>query len=145
MRVVNQHKYTNVRGFTLLEVLVATVILFSAIAVVSLVYRGAMLSSHKAKSHMLLDSKVPVILTLIQEKIRNSSSGEEQLSGTNNVWGVSYQWQATVESYRPPQPVFSPESGTFEHFPAKFKLWQVNLEVQYEQLVKEFSYKELSW
>lgn len=145
MRFTNQQSYTNARGFTLLEILVATVILFSAIAVVSLVYRGAMLSSNKAKSHILLDSKVPVILTLIQEKIRNSSSGEEQLSGMNKAWGVSYQWQATVESHRPPQPVFSPELGTFEQFSAKYKLWQVNVEVQYEQLVKEFSYKELSW
>ena len=145
MQLSYQSGYSVNRGFTLLEILVATVILFSAIAAVSLVYRGALLSSDKAKSHIILDSKVPLILTLIQDEIRNNATSEQQLSGADTTWNVSYRWQANLESYKPPQPLFSPESGTFEEFAPKFKLWQVKVEVEHEQLIKEFSYKELSW
>ena len=133
-------------GFTLLEVLVASVILFSSIAAVSMVYRGAFLSSEKAENQIYVAGKVPLILASIRDEIRTAKDKTAQtLGGSSTMWQLNYQWNAEVLSFEAPQPVFSPESGKLEYSPPRFKLWQVELTVKYKSIEKSYQFKELSW
>jgi len=134
------------RGFSLVEVLVASVILFSAIASVTMIYRGAFISSKTAEGHVELAGVLPSILSVIRQDIRNQGALPlSELSNQGNAWGVDYQWQATQQSFLPPQPVFSPDSGRLEEFPAKYKLWQVSLILSKDKLHKQYQFNEVSW
>ena len=59
-------------GFTLLEVLLAAFILFLVITSVTLVYRGAILSSGKAERSLLISGSVPSIRMIITEAFRDN-------------------------------------------------------------------------
>ncbi|MFD2168187.1 prepilin-type N-terminal cleavage/methylation domain-containing protein [Thalassotalea euphylliae] len=136
----------NQTGFTLLEILIATIILLSTIGIVTEIYRGALLSSSTATVNVTMSSKVPIIAAQIQQQIRSIEDPSlERASGNGEVFETTYKWEAYVESFRPPIPVFSPESGRMESFPNKFKLWNVKLTVNYKSRSKDYIFKEVSW
>ena len=60
-------------GFTLIEILVASVILFASLAVVSMIYRGAYLSSEKATQHVNISKVLPAVLSTIEYEIQQHS------------------------------------------------------------------------
>ena len=65
-------------GFTLVELLIATIILFSSLAAVSLIYRGAFIASEKASNHVKMVANLPALITQIQQQIKLSTSAREQ-------------------------------------------------------------------
>ncbi len=133
-------------GFTLVEVLVASVILFSTIAVVSMVYRGAFISSEKATSHIAITGVLPSVLANIKQSIRaKGNSPSTELSGNSNAWDVSYQWRASLVSFKSPPDRFEEGSNVLVTPPEKYKLWQVELAIEKSGLVKSYQFKELSW
>ena len=142
-KLANSHR---AHGFTLVEVLVASVILFSSLAAVTLIYRGALLSSTKANQEMASTSVVPVILQHIRSQIRANGNNEaEELSGSGEEWEVNYNWQAVIKSYKPAPPIFDVDSGQYVTQPLKYKLWQVELTMNTQGTERSYSYEELSW
>lgn len=131
-------------GFTLVEVLVASVILFSVIATVSMVYRGAFLSSEKANNHISISGVLPSVLANIRTDIRDNSL-ENSLSGKSEAWGVNYQWQASVIEQKYPPKKFDAFTQKLSEAKIYYKLWQVSLKLGYNGLTKEHVFKELSW
>jgi len=131
-------------GFTLVEVLVASVILFSVIATVSMVYRGAFLSSEKANNHISISGVLPSVLANIRTDIRDNSLGNS-LSGKNEAWGVNYQWQASVIEQKYPPKKFDEFTHQISKAKIYYKLWQVSLTLEYNGLTKQHVFKELSW
>ncbi|WDE00520.1 type IV pilus modification PilV family protein [Thalassomonas actiniarum] len=133
-------------GFTLIEILVASVILFSSIAVVSVVYKGAYLASEKADSHMTIAGAVPIILGNIREKIRGQGNADDiQLHGNDVAWGVVYQWRADQLDFKPPPVSFDIDSGQMIESDNKYKLWQVEVTLTYSNASHTFEFNELSW
>lgn len=133
-------------GFTLVEVLVATIILFSSIATVSLIYKGAYLSSVKSNSHVTLSGVIPVVLSNIRENIRSQGNTElTELSGKERAWGVAYDWDALQVEFKAPPDIFDPDKGTMLVSPKKYKLWEVNLKLTYMLASRNYKYNELSW
>ena len=133
-------------GFTLIEVMVASVILFASIAVVSVVYRGAFISSEKANTHIKVSGMLPSILATIREDIRqqgNSTSIELQHQST--AWQIKYRWQASLLKQKAAQPIFDPDLGEMTSPPQKFKLWAVQLTLEYGNLTQNYQFNELSW
>ncbi len=134
----------NMSGFTLVEVLVASVILFSVIATVSMVYRGAFLSSEKANNHINISGVLPSVLANIRTGIRDNSL-ENSLTGKSEAWGVNYQWQARVIEQKYPPKKYDAFTQQLTKAKIYYKLWQVNLILEYNGLTKQHVFKELSW
>ncbi|GHF80847.1 hypothetical protein [Thalassotalea marina] len=133
-------------GFTLIEVLVATVILISSLAIVSLVYRGAYLSSEKAEHHAMIALATPSVLANMRYSIRNKGNNEATtLTDKGEVWGVSYHWEATLSVFEAPQARLNITTGKLAEEVPKYKLWHVVLSIQFADTVKHFSVKEISW
>ena len=134
------------QGFTLIEILVASVILFSAIAMVSLVYRGAFLSSEKANNHITITGVLPSVLSTIKQSIRNKgNSTANQLSDKNSTWGVDYHWNANLIENKSAPRKLDPFTQQLDNPPLKYKLWLVHLTLVTNGLTKEYNFNELSW
>lgn len=133
-------------GFTLIEILVATVILFTSIATVSVIYKGAYLSAEKANAHVTISGVIPMVLNNIRQDIRAQGNSElTELSGKELAWGVNYNWSAAQIAFKAPPDVYDPDNGNMLSSPNKYKLWQVDLIVSYKVARKSYQYNELSW
>lgn len=136
----------NNSGFTLIEVMVAAVILFSVIATVSMVYRGAFLSSEKANKHIVISAVMPSVISNIQMDIRKKENkSKELLSGKSKAWEVDVQWKATLIEEKHPPKKYDAFTNKLSTAPIKYKLWQVQLTLEHNNSIKEYQYNELSW
>ncbi|GAA5142091.1 hypothetical protein GCM10025767_30180 [Thalassotalea piscium] len=134
------------KGFTLIEVLVATVILIISISAITLIYRGAYLSSDKANNHIVIKTALPSILANIKLEIRGKSNGNEtELSGKGKSWETEYSWQAQLEEFKAAPTRLDVDTGQFVTPPKKYKLWQVTLFLKTNKMQKQYQYKELGW
>ncbi|REL34887.1 type IV pilus modification PilV family protein [Thalassotalea euphylliae] len=131
------------KGFTLLEVLVAGVILFSVVATVALIYKNAMHSLQLSEKHLAISTAVPFLLDEIKDEIRNQSQGSDSLAGEGSNIKAKFYWEASVvKSGRPNRSALN-ENG--DNVKQKFKLWQVSLTMSYNTYVKKYQFQELSW
>ena len=136
----------NNNGFTLIEVMVAAVILFSVIATVSMVYRGAFLSSEKANKHTNLASVLPAVLATIQEEVQvRSRTSVTEINQDSSAWQVNYQWSAKLLKFKAAPEKLDVDSGDFIKPPLKYKLWEVSLVLELNGLSKQYTYNELGW
>jgi len=143
---LKKSKRTQSAGFTLIEVMVAAVILFSVIATVSMVYKGAYLTSEKSNSHIVVSGAVPIILVNIKEHIRaEGDNTATKLSGEDVLWGVQFEWQANLQYIKAAPSQFDPDLGKEIKSPEKYKLWQVILNIHYKSLSQLYKYNEISW
>lgn len=134
----------NNKGFTLVEIMVASVILFTAITLLTFVYRTAILSSEKASNNVKINSMVTLIVSGVQSQIRGTNT-KESLSGAGRIHGVDYQWQSSLLKRSSPPERFDVDSGRLITPPERYYLWQVDLTLTYGSLVKDYHYTEVSW
>lgn len=132
-------------GFTLLEVLIASVILIAAIAAVSLSYRGALVSSEQADKHVQISGVIPVIVSYVAEELRAQDNGQILLNGAGSAWGTSYSWKAELSEFKPPPEQFELDEGQLVSYKPRFRLWAVELNVNFNGVKRSFFYSELSW
>ncbi|MCV2883293.1 prepilin-type N-terminal cleavage/methylation domain-containing protein [Aestuariibacter sp. AA17] len=134
------------QGFTLLEVMVAAVILFAAISLTSLIFKTAYLSGQKANSTFEQNAYLPIFIDNIKIKLRHQhSESASLLRGEEKIMGVTASWQAT-EIAR----AAAPESGLdltqgVEFNPARFALWDVTLRIKSQGVEQEYRYKEVTY
>ena len=133
-------------GFTLVEVLVATLILFATIAAVTMIYRGSFIASQKAEHHVKINAVLPAVLTDIRQYLRsNGNVPRDTWSHSARAWDVDYLWQATLLRHASAPERFDIDTAQFVTPPARYKLWQVNLVLNYKGIEKQYVFKELSW
>jgi len=146
MKMNTPNSFKQISGFTLVEILVASVILFASIAMVSMVYRGAYISSDKADGHINITGVLPAVLATIRDDIRaRGNSNLTELINEANMWDVNYQWQASLLQHKSPPKRYDLDSGSFVIPAKKYKLWQVDLTLKRDNLVKQYQFNELSW
>jgi len=146
MKMNTPNSFKQISGFTLVEILVASVILFASIAMVSMVYRGAYISSDKADGHINITGVLPAVLATIRDDIRaKGNSNLTELKNEANMWDVNYQWQASLLQHKSAPRKFDPFNGGFVTPPKKYKLWQVDLTLKRNNLIKQYQFNELSW
>ncbi|WP_409581990.1 PilW family protein [Vibrio rotiferianus] len=133
-------------GFTLIEVLVAGVILFLVVSMTTLIYRGAALSSHKAERSTYINGMLPLLLDDIQLHIREEGQGDiNHLTADQTMGQLKYQWEAKVFEYRSAPPKLIAEAGMVEEQENRYKLWQVEIKAEYKGYKREYRYVEFSW
>ena len=131
------------QGFTLIEVLVASFILFLVIAGVTMVYRGAVLSSHKAERSLKIASMVEPISEQIRLHIQSSSGAESQGQGT--MGAINFSWNAIQTSQAKAPESLDGESGNITQGNKTFRLWHITLELKLNKATRHYSFSEVSW
>ncbi|MGI2120357.1 PulJ/GspJ family protein [Shewanella oncorhynchi] len=132
------------KGFTLIEVMVAGVILFIALSSMTMVYRTAVISSLKASGNVTFSSNVGLIINTIQGNIRNTHLSEPS-SGEGTVGGVNYKWSTSLIENKGAAKRFDVDEGMWVEQPKKFYLWNVELVVEQGNKTRNYHFKELSW
>lgn len=132
------------QGFTLIEVLVAAFILFLVIAAITMVYRGALLSSHKAEKVLRFSSMVEPISEQIRIQIR-SSSGESEMQGEGMMGEINYNWDAIATQQATAPEQFNLDSGNVEPGKITFYLWRIEMQLQLKKSTRQYQFTELSW
>jgi len=94
-------KYQNDSGFTLIEVMIAAVILFVALSFTAEIYSSSSLTSEKAIEVANRNQSIPIVMDTIKTQLRHKARNKtlNEHSGTVLVNGVSFEWQAKRESY----------------------------------------------
>ena len=130
------------QGFTLLEVLLAGFILFLTIATMTMVYRGALLSSSKAEQSLQMSAAVLPVRQIITTGFREADFAEQR-SGEGQYGNVVFLWTASlVQIGRPPSVVQEDMSmdGEIEYF-----LWRVNMRLTLGSVCRQYTFSEVSW
>ncbi|MDB2380686.1 hypothetical protein N9W12_07370 [Luminiphilus sp.] len=128
-------------GFSLVETLVAAMILFSVLSTAFLAFQGSILSSAKAQSRIELLASVPLIRRDISQRLISTSN----LSGRGVVGLFRYSWTAAP---RVSGSAFNPslgESPTPSSEDREFVLWDVVFQVESAGSRREFAFIELAW
>ncbi|CAH9056812.1 hypothetical protein PSECIP111854_01869 [Pseudoalteromonas sp. CIP111854] len=133
-------------GFTLVEIMVASVILFAVLSTVSMVYRGAILSSTKAAEHLQINAQVQPLLEQIETQVRAmSSTNQENLTFEGQSNQVKFEVSASLIDFRAAPDRFNPDSGEYIELPLKYKLWRIHLQLSYNNTNKSFTFTQLGW
>jgi prepilin-type N-terminal cleavage/methylation domain-containing protein len=134
---------SRLHGFTLVEVLIASVIFFSAIAVATQAYSVSMIADAKARDVVSMLGPVPLIVQKIQSEIRENPT--ESMTGDGRLLGVDYRFEAVQVRFEPPPPRFDPDTAEFREYPNRFKLYDVRLSLAFGQSERAFVYQEWAW
>ena len=113
------------QGFTLVEVLIAAVILFSALAIVADLYKASSFTANKvtnkANFYQATTNVISTIKADIHQRVQERKSPE--FAGSFSSGGIDYEWQAVRTSFksriRSVEEVIDP--------PPQFGLYEVNV------------------
>ncbi len=131
------------QGFTLLEVLVAAVIMIAVLSLSALSFQSARRSSESAVATMEMLVPLPLISDTIKAQILANPS--EQLHGDGELNGVAYQWQAKTIQFGAPPPSYDAENDVEITFSPRYRLYQVELVLNFANKTEHFQFMALSW
>lgn len=134
---------SNAKGFTLIEVMVAMLLLLSAIALTNAVYSNAVSATLKAERSLMLSQYMPMILAETRRQVRESNG--QSLTGSGRLRGIEYNWEAELLERGAPPARFDAEAREFRRYEQKFSLWQVSLNLQHQGRTQRVQFKEVSW
>ena len=127
-------------GFSLIEVLVASLIMFISLTVFTSVFRGALISTQRASDVLSGSAAATLVLENISSQLRVGHQQREQ-SGEEYLLGYSFSWSAqVVKSTRPPARYFGKDLIQPEH---ELKVWQITL--VNKDTSETFHYQDFSW
>ncbi len=132
-------------GFTLIEVMIATVIMFSVLSFVALSFKSAQQTSQKVSEMITMMGPVPMIVDTIRHQIRENTDLQAEIVGAGSVLGMQYQWRAQRLEYRQPPNRFDPDLGAFVDYAPRFHLYEIELTLARQNKSRTFTYKELAW
>jgi prepilin-type N-terminal cleavage/methylation domain-containing protein len=139
-----------VRGFTLIEVLVAGFILFLVVSSASIVFNGAVKSKQSATTSLISNAYVPILIEHISVQVRKRTDGPDVLQGQGHFLGVDYNWQAAVVRRAPVKPQRNDESGEQSgniqgESSGEALLWQIQLFTDVDRKQHDYIFNVTSW
>ncbi len=138
-------------GFTLIEVLIASLIMFTVLATATASLRGAMHASERASRKTELLAPLPWITPTIRDSLRESlskspaGSPPSEYSGEGRLFGVDYRFHAVLVRFASPPSRFDADAADFVEYAPRFGLYDVELELEREGKKSRFVYQELAW
>ena len=133
------------RGFTLVEILIASTILFMVLASATLSYRTLVSSEQQASEVVELHTVLPVILDTLQNQIREQELLTE-LSGSGEIFRWKFEWIATQLRKTPPARRFDPNLSEFTDYQPRYAVYNIALTVATKDgKTRNFEYQELAW
>ena len=141
----------NSRGFTLIEVLIAGVILFMALAAGMSAYQTAMGGSQAAAQQVKLMQVSELVQAHIKKAIQDavSDNGQglapQQLDGQTALFEVDVNWQASLVEQGSPPARFDESALNDVNYAPRFFQYQVTLQLHHDSRARSFTYRELAW
>jgi type II secretory pathway component PulJ len=133
---------TKIAGFSLMEVLIASFIMFISLVVFSSVFRSAIISSDKAVLNVSSAAYTHLIMGEITSQLKDAHH-LNQLSGEGSLLQRAFYWQASAtESTKPPARYFGQNMSQTDHL---VKLWNVELTLTYNEKESNVQYQEVTW
>ncbi|MGB1197716.1 MAG: PulJ/GspJ family protein [Thalassotalea sp.] len=128
-------------GFTLVEVMIASIILFSVITLLYQVVAQSTHSSDIATKNLEIHSVLPLIAGQIKKELDGKFS-PKTIQGDGALLGISFNWSAEQLKSEP-----FLESISNEGFGLKgmAKLWKIKLELTSRDRKKILFYQEVTW
>lgn len=134
------------RGFTLIEVLIAGVILFMVIAATTMVYRSALLSSNKAQDVLAISGYIPQIVDNITDQLQQQDTGTQtSLQGQGLSMQINYNWQGRLIQAKGAPSVLDSFTGELLAQPARYRLWQIELELKLGSTTRIYQYEDFTY
>lgn len=130
-------------GITLIEVMIASVILFAMITVVAESYRTSLAAGQRATAMAEMLTPVPLIISTIRARLRERP--EERLRGEGELLGVRYAFDAVTVRFEPPPPVPDVDLQDMRVFAPRYRLYDVSLVLERRATRRQFIYQELAW
>ncbi len=132
-------------GFTLVEVLVASIILFATITIGTVAYRTTVAQAKRTASVVLLCAAVPDIVEDIRTKIPSETEGKGSYSKY-----IIYEWTAkSVRTGNTVEGPFDMETGALDMGSYTLTLYEVQLQASYVRppftSTQSFTFTELTW
>jgi type II secretory pathway pseudopilin PulG len=137
MRAIKQ------QGFTLLEVLVASIIMIAVISITALSFQSARRSSETASATLEMLAPLPLISDTIKAQIR--ANPIEILHGTGQFDGVTYKWQAKTLLFSSAPSSYDAENDVKITFAPRYRLYQVELTLTLANKTEYFQFNAISW
>ncbi|MDO6444336.1 prepilin-type N-terminal cleavage/methylation domain-containing protein [Colwellia sp. 1_MG-2023] len=131
-------------GFTLIEVLIASVILFTALALTAELYNSSSLSANKITENARVSQASIVAVQAIKSDLRKLAENRKlsEHVGELTINGIYFQWQATREKFNSR----AMELSDAEPPRNQFSLFNVSVNVQSKQSPRQpFSFKVVTW
>lgn len=130
-------------GFTLVELLIASTILFATLTLVAEGYRSVVTASARSSDMASLLAPLPLIRNHVQDVIRMKP--DERVVGSGELLGVVFAFNAVSRSFLPPPAVVDPDISEMRYFAPRYRLYDVSLVVSRGRTKEEFLYQELAW
>lgn len=137
-------KKTNT-GFTLIEVLIAAIILFSAIGLIAQLYSSSTVFATKASERAQFYQYSGIAISVIKNKLRNQIKQNfslKNLYGTEVVGGIEYNWFANRTAFLSPPPGY--DDGIAD--PPRFGVFEVIVTTPRSNAKEfEFTFEAVTW
>lgn len=134
------------KGFTLVEVMISAVILFSALAIGTLAYRTSIRSVDRIKANVLVADALPAIMAMVKtEIIEHKNQGEGRYGNS-----IVYAWNSKeIKSSKNILSSYDEVTGGLEYGRFKVVLNNIELTITYDEDGRRkkarYEYQELSW
>ncbi len=138
--------FRNEKGFTLVEVIVASVVLFSAVAIGSIAYRTSVASVDRISANITMADALPDIMVFVKEELEQE---KDQGSGRYSP-DITFSFEAkTADTSKNVLSAYDELTGGLEYGDYVITLKNVLLTITCEEegRVKQaqYDYKELLW
>ena len=136
----------NNKGFTLVEVLVSAVIMFSALAIGMLAYRTSISAVERITANVLIADALPAIMAIVKTEIVEHKNHGEGHYGES----IAYAWNSKkIKSSKNILSSHDEFTGELEYGRFKVVLNNIHLTITYDgdgrRKEARYEYQELSW
>ncbi|MEO2280271.1 type IV pilus modification PilV family protein [Pseudoalteromonas pernae] len=133
----------NSSGFTLIEVLIAAIILFSSISLIAELFKSATFNSNKAANVAKVYQLAPTALDMIKAQIQAAASSQypPQIMGSLELGTVTYNYEAKRTSFLP-EALVTEEGLNPQN---RFALYDVTVLMTYGNTERAFNTKVATW
>ena len=137
----------NVRaqGFTLLEILIAALILFSVLATMTEVLRTTLSSSVSAEASLALAEAAAALRPQVSLALRASDPRARRHEGEGDYGPTRYRWSAEKLDQGETLTVVEGETLAPQDRGRPIYFWRVELTVSAGKRERSFQFNELSW
>ena len=133
------------QGFTLLETLIAALILFSVLATMTEVLRTTLSSSVSAEASLALAEAAAALRPQVSLALRASDPRARRHEGEGNYGATRYRWLAEKLDQGETLTVVEGESLAPQDRGRPIYFWRVELTVSEGKRERTFQFNELSW
>jgi len=130
------------KGFSLIEVLIASFIMFISLATFTMVFRSAMVSSTKAELNVSTAAYADLIVSKVASELKKHH-GKASHTNAGVLIGREYFWNAEVVQHTQPPAVYVGQTLVQPEHQAK--LWSIKLTIKTDNKSVNYRYQEVTW